>query len=161
MKQKLIGLGVAVIALVGGAVWYATGPAQAGIVKVYKSPNCGCCSKWEEHLMESGFRVESEKVEDLAAIKAAHGVARELGSCHTALIDGYVVEGHVPVKAIQKLLSERPEIAGISVPGMPIGSPGMEQGDGMDPYDVVSFDKQGKTAVFLEFGKGGKEPHPR
>lgn len=118
-------------------------------IHVYKSPTCGCCTKWEEHLQANGFTVESEKVADVAAIKAKHGVPSQLSSCHTGLIDGYVVEGHVPADTIKKLLKQKPKgITGITVPGMPIGSPGMEQGNIVERYEILTFDKSGKTTVF-------------
>lgn len=117
-------------------------------VKVYKSPTCGCCGKWVTHLRDHGFTVEVEDVADIAAIKARHGVPGSLSSCHTALVEGYVVEGHVPAGDIRRLLEERPEALGIAAPGMPVGSPGMEVGDRKDPYDVVAFDRAGKSWIF-------------
>jgi hypothetical protein len=93
-------------------------------------------------------------VEDITKLKASHGVPRQVQSCHTALVDGYVIEGHVPAADVQRLLKERPAVAGIAVPGMPIGSPGMEvEGRKPDPYDVVTFDKQGQTKVFASHNK--------
>lgn len=117
-------------------------------VTVYKSPTCGCCSKWVDHLRSNGFTVDAVDVEDVDAVKRAHGVPPALGSCHTALVGGYVVEGHVPADAITRLLRERPASAGISVPGMPAGSPGMEVPGRRDSYTIWSFDKQGKYTPF-------------
>lgn len=101
------------------------------------------------HLQDAGFTVETEEVSDadLSAIKLANGVTPELSACHTAIVDGYVVEGHVPAAAIARLLAERPDVKGVTVPGMPMGSPGME-GSRTDPYDVLTFDEQGSTTVY-------------
>jgi hypothetical protein len=119
------------------------------VVDVYKSPTCGCCSKWVEHLRASGFTVRTTDTEDVASLKASHRVPRQVQSCHTALVDGYVIEGHVPATDVQRLLAERPVITGLTVPGMPVGSPGMEVASGKtEPYDVVAFDKSGTTRVF-------------
>jgi hypothetical protein len=138
---------LAAVLLVSGAT---VGHAQTGIaVTMYKQVGCGCCSIWAEHLRKAGFKVSSMEMPDLDRVKATYGVPRSVQTCHTALIDGYVVEGHVPIDAIQKLLKERPKIAGIGVAGMPIGSPGMENGSRKDPYDVVAFDRDGKTSVYV------------
>jgi hypothetical protein len=103
-------------------------------------------------LADNGFSVTTENVEDLTAIKAKYQVPPELQSCHTAIVDGYILEGHVPVKEINRLLKERPTIAGLAVPGMPIGSPGMVvDGAAAQPYDVVAFDKAGKTEVYASY----------
>lgn len=124
--------------------------ASAAEVMVYKSPTCGCCSAWVDHLKANGFDVKVENVQDVNSIKQQQGVTRELASCHTALVDGYVVEGHVPAADIKRLLESKPAIAGLAVPGMPMGSPGME-GPTKQKYDVVSFDKDGKTKVFSSY----------
>lgn len=121
--------------------------AAASEVMVYKSPTCGCCSAWVDHLKANGFEVEVENVQNLNPIKQQHGVTRELASCHTATVDGYVIEGHVPASDIKRLLSERPAVAGLAVPGMPMGSPGME-GPRKQAYNVMSFDKSGRAEVF-------------
>ena len=114
-------------------------------IQVYKTPTCGCCVKWIDHLREAGFTVESKNLPDLSALKVANGVPRRLASCHTATIEGYVIEGHVPAKDIERLLRERPKVAGLAVPGMPLGSPGMEHPDPArhEPYDVLSFGPEG------------------
>ena len=118
-------------------------------VTVYKSPTCGCCAEWVAHLRRHGFRVKTEDLADLQPIKTRHGVPAALQSCHTALVDGFVVEGHVPADLIDRLLHERPRVVGIAVPGMPIGSPGMEvPGRPADRYRVVTFDRSGQTRVF-------------
>jgi hypothetical protein len=118
-----------------------------GVVQVYKTPTCGCCSGWVEHMREQGFVVETIDLPELSAVKAQLGVDPDLMSCHTSTVDGYVVEGHVPAGTIRKLLAERPAIAGIAAPGMPIGSPGME-GPNPESYDVVAFDRTGTRSVF-------------
>ncbi|MEZ4421975.1 MAG: DUF411 domain-containing protein [Gemmatimonadota bacterium] len=125
----------------------AAAVAAAGPMLVYKTPTCGCCSAWVDHLREAGFEVETRDLNDLSAIKADLGVDPRLQSCHTGVIDGYVVEGHVPAADIARMLSEKPEIAGLAVPGMPMGSPGME-GPRTDPYDVLSFEHDGTVSVF-------------
>ncbi len=119
-------------------------------VEVYQSPTCGCCTLWVDHLRDEGFTVNAHMVDDhrLTQIKIDAGLTRELASCHTGIVDGYVVEGHVPAEDVARMLRERPDIAGIAVPGMPIGSPGMEVGDRRDPYDVLAFDKDGNVTVY-------------
>ena len=109
----------------------------------------GCCADWAEYMKGHGFTVRIEDVTNLTAIKVENGIPPGLGSCHTALVDGYVVEGHVPVEPILRMLEERPEIAGLAVPGMPTGSPGMEvPGVPAVPYDIIAFDRAGNTAVY-------------
>ncbi|MEE9398124.1 MAG: DUF411 domain-containing protein [Methylococcales bacterium] len=120
-------------------------------VTVYKSPTCGCCSKWINHLEANGFSVVAHDVQDVNLIKTQNGLPPQLASCHTALVDGYVVEGHVPAADIKRLLTEKPDIKGVATPGMPIGSPGMEHGDRKDTFDVVAFDRQGKTSRFSHY----------
>ena len=127
--------------------------AQAGgKVSVYKTPTCGCCQKWVAHLEENGFEVSTHDMADLRSIKLMAGVQPQYASCHTAIIDGYVVEGHVPASDIKRLLTERPNIVGISVPGMPIGSPGMEHGDNRENFTVITLEKDGTEKVFSLHG---------
>lgn len=118
-------------------------------VLVYKTPTCACCNGWIEHMREAGFTVDARDVRDIMTVKMDGGVPAHMSSCHTALVDGYVVEGHVPAEHVARLLAERPEVAGIAVPGMPIGSPGME-GRNPEPYQVLSFTHDGEEAVFAE-----------
>ncbi|MEP2828186.1 DUF411 domain-containing protein [Parvibaculum sp.] len=120
--------------------------AASEILEVYKTPWCGCCTAWVDHMREAGFAVRVTEMEDLTPLKARHGVSAELASCHTALIGGYVVEGHVPASDVARLLKERPEATGLAVPGMPVGSPGMEMGDERDSYEVVLFGPAGSEA---------------
>ena len=121
-------------------------PARPSVT-VYKSPTCGCCSQWVEHMKANGFDVKALDVEDIEVPMRTYGVPSKLGSCHTAIVGGYVIEGHVPASDIQRLLEQKPAVAGLAVPGMPMGSPGME-GPRKDAYDVLSFDRQGKLEVF-------------
>lgn len=122
-------------------------------VTVYKSPTCGCCSKWEEHLTKAGFRVTSEPTNDMAAIRKRFGVPDKLMSCHTAVVDGFVIEGHVPAADVKKLLETRPAgIVGLTAPGMPSKSPGMQaEGEMPSGYDVLSFDREGNSKVFASY----------
>jgi hypothetical protein len=113
---------------------------------VYKTPTCGCCSKWVDHVKAAGFTVKTIDQSDLSEIKADLGVTKALSSCHTALVGGYVIEGHVPAADIQRLLKEHPKIAGLAAPGMPGAGPGMDTSK--DPYDVLAFDAAGKTTVW-------------
>lgn len=125
--------------------------AQAGeLVTVYKSPTCGCCEKWIEHLEQSGFTVEAHDVPNPDVVRQAKGVPSELAACHTALVNGYVIEGHVPAADVKRLLAERPPVLGLAVPGMPEGSPGME-GPHPEAYEVLAFDGQG-VEVFSSHG---------
>jgi hypothetical protein len=118
---------------------------------VYRSPTCGCCGKWLEHMKQDGFVVKDIQTEDMDAIKRQHGVPDNLKSCHTALVGGYVVEGHVPASDIRSLLEKKPAVVGVGVPGMPAGTPGMEMGGRKDPYAVVQFDKNGQATVFHDY----------
>lgn len=121
--------------------------ADAPLVRVHKLPTCGCCTAWVEHLREAGFRVEVKDADDLRAVKREAGVPLDLQACHTAFVEGYVVEGHVPAEDVRRLLEERPEVRGVAVPGMPVGSPGME-GPDPQPYDVIAFGDDGTREVF-------------
>ncbi|MFW2437857.1 MAG: DUF411 domain-containing protein [Arenicellales bacterium] len=117
------------------------------IITVYKSPTCGCCTKWVSHLEENGFKVKAIDTKDMYAVKKKAGLPFGLGSCHTATVEGYTIEGHVPASDVRRLLAERPAVKGLTVPGMPMGSPGME-GPRKDRYSVLTFDDSGKTTVF-------------
>jgi hypothetical protein len=116
-------------------------------VLVYKSPTCGCCSAWVEHLRENGFTVVTKDVTDVTEVKQTAGVPRDLFSCHTAIVEGYAIEGHVPADLIRQFLAERSGEAGLAVPGMPMGSPGME-GSRRDRYDVIAFARDGTRRVY-------------
>ena len=116
----------------------ASEAAHGAEITVYKSPTCGCCTKWVDHLRASGFNVTAHDTADMASVKAKLGVPDGMASCHTAVVSGYVIEGHVPAADIQRLLEEKPKVAGLAVPGMPMGSPGME-GSRTDKYEVLTF----------------------
>jgi hypothetical protein len=138
-------LGCSALVALAAAPGVLAQPARP-LLKVYKSPACGCCGDWEKHMRANGFRIETHAINDVAPIKRQYGVPEQLSSCHTATVDGYVVEGHVPAEDVKRLLRERPKAAGIAVPGMPIGSPGMEQGP-PEPYSTIAFDGA-KTWVY-------------
>lgn len=121
------------------------------LMVVHKTPTCGCCNAWVDHLRAAGFTVEAVDVDDTSPIAARLGVPDSLRSCHTAEIGGYAIEGHVPARDIRRLLSQRPQAAGLAVPGMPLGSPGMEMGDRRDNYEVVQFDRDGTTQTFASY----------
>jgi len=135
----------------GAAVSQPGAGAQAPGVKpqitVFKTPTCGCCSKWVEHLKDHGFDVVTQDMDDVTPVRVAKGVPAALTSCHTATVDDYVIEGHVPADLIHRLLKERPRVVGLAVPGMPAGAPGME-GPRQDPYRILTFDRAGQTTVF-------------
>lgn len=143
--------------LAGGAALAAAASALPAFaepapptITVYKTPTCGCCGKWLDHLRANGFKVVAHDVNDTGVIRARYGVPNAMASCHTALVGNYVVEGHVPADLIQRMLRERPKIAGLAVPGMVVGSPGMETGGKAQKYDVVAFTKDGKTSVYAK-----------
>ncbi len=121
------------------------------VIDVYRSPTCGCCSKWLNHLKTNGFQVRDHVTNEMSLIKERYGVSKQLASCHTGIIDGYVVEGHVPASDILSLLKKKPQAKGISVPGMPLGTPGMEVGDKKDPFKVILFGNEGKNSVFNQY----------
>lgn len=145
-RQALALIGASVAALIAKAPLAQT--ALPGVT-VSKDPNCGCCNGWVEHLRQAGFTVTANDTQDLTAIKNSAGVPKTLASCHTARVDNYVIEGHVPADAIKRLLRERPAATGLAVPGMPIGSPGMEGGT-PERYEVVLFGKDGQS-VFARY----------
>lgn len=127
-------------------------PSLAKSMTVYRDPGCGCCEQWAERARSAGYEVAVADNNDMPAIKRKFGVPAELASCHTALIGGYVLEGHVPLDQVQRLLEARPAgVKGLAVPGMPLGSPGMEMSDGSgDPFTVFAFDDAGRVSVFAE-----------
>jgi len=135
------------------AIGMTADQAFAEEVVMYKSPSCGCCSTWADTLKTNGFTVVEHKTEDMDVIKEKYGVSDNLSSCHTALIEGYIIEGHVPAADVQRLLKEKPAgVVGLTAPGMPQQSPGM-QPDMLEPknYDVLAFDKDGNTTVFSHY----------
>ena len=142
---------VLVIALFSSTV-RAEAPKPIDIT-VYRSASCSCCGKWLEHLKANNFNVKDMVMEDVLPIKQKQGITDKLASCHTALVDNYVIEGHVPANDIMKLLKSKPKVIGLAVPGMVNGSPGMEMGDHKNAYEVVSFNKDQKTAVFSSYAE--------
>ncbi|MGF1620637.1 MAG: DUF411 domain-containing protein [Rhodomicrobiaceae bacterium] len=142
---------IAICAFAGAGLIHPLHAETLPAIKVHKDPSCGCCGAWVDHLRAAGFTVAVDESSDLPALKQQLGVPAHLSSCHTAEIAGYVVEGHVPAAAISRLLKEKPVGRGLAVPGMPIGSPGMEV-EGADPeaYDVVLFGAQAES-VFARF----------
>ena len=148
-RRSLLALALTVGLTWAGSVWMAAQATAKPQMTVYKSATCGCCEKWVEHMRANGFEVKAINVDDIDKVKKERGVPDAAASCHTATVNGYLVEGHVPADAVLKMLKEKPAIAGIAVPGMPIGAPGMEMPNGQkEPYSIVSFDKAGKTAVY-------------
>lgn len=144
-RRTMIGLAIAGIAAVA-----CSRPAKAAEINVYKSPYCGCCGAWVDNLKSSGLNVVVHDLDDVTPIAKKAGVPDDARSCHTAIVNGYFVEGHVPASDIRKLLRERPKARGISVPGMPIGAPGMEQGKRKDAYATLIIDRNGSTRVFAQ-----------
>jgi hypothetical protein len=139
-----VGAGVALAA----TLFYGViGGAAAQKVTVYQTRTCGCCGKWVAHMQAAGFRVAVRHRDDLTATKREHGITPRLMSCHTAVVDGYAIEGHVPADVVRDLLRRRPAVTGLAAPGMPAGSPGME-GPIRQPYDIVAFARDGSTSVF-------------
>ena len=120
-------------------------------MQVYKTSTCGCCGKWVDHLRANGLKVTVTEVASVAEFRAKYGVPNNLASCHTGVVNGYAVEGHVPAREIKKMLDEKPKAVGLAVPGMPTGSPGMEMGYRVDPYEVLLFDKDGKSTIYGKY----------
>ena len=136
----------------GGAAMPDTSSAAGPQMTVYRSASCGCCTQWGAHIASAGFRIDDHVTEDMDAVKQERGVSSQQASCHTADVEGYVIEGHVPASAIQRLLRERPNIRGLAVPGMPMGSPGMEvPGVEAEPFEVLAIAHDGTTSVFARY----------
>lgn len=156
LNRLVVGLLVTAIALLTAFTVPATAAAANAVhpalpeLTVYRSPTCRCCGHWTDHMKAAGFSVQDIVTDDMAAVKAHYDVPEALASCHTAIVGGYVIEGHVPATDVQRLLSEEPDVLGIAAPGMPMGSPGMDMGDRVDPYTVVSFNQAGDTVIFAE-----------
>ncbi|MBK1873313.1 DUF411 domain-containing protein [Marinobacter sp. 1-3A] len=147
MKKQI--LGMALTATLGFSTpLLAAGAAQS--IHVYKSPTCGCCTDWINHLESNGFEVEVTDTHNMNRVKMEAGLSPNLASCHTAFVGDYVIEGHVPASDIHRLIADAPKASGLAVPGMPAGSPGMEMGDRKDHYQVLLFNKSGQTKVFAE-----------
>lgn len=150
--RLLILLCLVVSPLVGPAEAIAlnTSPATAtpATLTVFRSPTCGCCGDWVSHMQAAGFQIDDHITADMDTVKQTYDVSEALSSCHTALINGYVIEGHVPATDVQRLLHEKPDVVGITAPGMPMGSPGMEMGDRVDSYTVYAFTADNKVLPF-------------
>lgn len=146
-------LTVGVLGIMGStaAISHAQQKATKPDAIVYHSPDCRCCGGWMNHLKAQGFEIKDFLTPDIEAVKQKHNVPDNLTSCHTAIVDGYVIEGHVPANDIKRLLQQKPNIAGLSVPNMPVGTPGMEMGNHKDPFTVFSFDNSSKVAVFNQY----------
>ncbi len=129
----------------------ASAHAAGPVIDVYKTASCGCCRKWVEHLQANGFKVNANNVSNPTDYRQKFSISDELGSCHTARVGGYTIEGHVPAADIKRLLAEKPKAVGLAVPSMPLGSPGME-GPRKDPYDVLLVQGNGKYSVFRHYG---------
>ena len=147
MNKKYLIVAFLLGAVVTAGVLIARTSSAGQRVTVYKTPTCGCCAKWVDHLEANGFRVKVVDLADVTPMKIRYGVPADLGSCHTALVSGYFVEGHVPAEEIHRMLETGEPIAGLAVPGMPMGSPGME-GFRSDPYDIVAVEKDGGRRIF-------------
>jgi len=147
LRRLALVLGTLLLTMAGGA--------QAVSMTVWKTATCGCCKDWVTHVRAAGHEVTVQDVSRPALVerKRELGVDPGLAACHTAVVEGYVVEGHVPASDIERLLRERPDIAGIAVPGMPLGSPGMDYGDRVDPYNVIAFRADGAMRVFARHGR--------
>ena len=142
---------VAGIIILLAAATGAEAATDALKITVYRNPSCSCCGGWMDYLTTQGFQPKNVLTSDMNALKQQYGVPNDLASCHTAVINGYVIEGHIPADDIKRLLAERPTVTGIAVPEMPIGTPGMESGDVREPFTVFSFDQQGNTEAFNQY----------
>jgi hypothetical protein len=150
-RRVIVALAVAAVALPGAKLveLHAQSQQAKPLVTVYKSPTCGCCSDWMRHVEKAGFRVVGKDVGDVEPFRKRFGVPSSIVSCHTAVVEGYTIEGHVPLAALQRLMKERPKIKGIGVNGMPLNSLGMEGYGRTDPYDVIAFDEKGNKTVYM------------
>lgn len=137
--------------LIGSLAQASWAAPETPVIDVYKSPTCGCCNNWIDHLKANGFGVRSYDTDNVAQHKARLGVPPGYGSCHTAEIDGYVIEGHVPAREIKRLLKEKPRARGLVVPAMPVGSPGMEADGRKDPYKVFLVNRNGSTQTYVQY----------
>jgi len=139
------------VTLAGPALAEPDAVTELPEIHVYKTPTCGCCGKWVDHLRAYGFRVRTTDLPRLEAVKQQNGIPRELSSCHTAIVGSYVIEGHVPAADIARLLEEKPAVSGLAVPRMPLGSPGMESPNPVR-YEVLAFDSDAKVTTFATHG---------
>ena len=149
MKRRALLLGVAALPFATGLLANAASPE----VVVYKTASCGCCSGWVEHMKTAGFSVTAKDVADTTPERKRLGMPDRFAACHTASVAGYVIEGHVPAPEVRRLLEARPEAIGLAVLGMPLGSPGMEMDNRLDPYEVLLVDRRGQASVFARYPK--------
>jgi len=149
-RRVLLALGGLAVAGGGATLLLMPPPAMAGKIVVHKDPSCQCCDQWARHMRQNGFTVSVNNVEDMAAIKSGAGIPEAMESCHTAFIDGYVIEGHVPAGDVKRVLDKRPAIKGLAVPGMPQSAPGMDSPE-YEPFSVLAFDAKGVTGVFASY----------
>lgn len=149
-RRTFLSQAAALLGLVSGRRLFGfAGPGPRTPMTVYRSPSCACCAKWVDHVRANGFAATVRDEPDQDAVKDRLGVPRGVRSCHTAQVGGYLIEGHVPAADIRRLLRERPEVAGLAVPGMPVGTPGMEQpGAAPEPYEVLAFARDGATRIY-------------
>jgi hypothetical protein len=129
--------------------WTQAPMTSGTAIEIWKTPTCGCCKMWVDHMQKAGFRPTVHDLDDVSPIKRKLKVPAALQSCHTAVVGGYAIEGHVPADLVRQVLKQKPAIAGLAVPGMPMGSPGMD-GPRKDPYDVVAFEQNGRATVFAK-----------
>jgi len=151
MKRRTFLSAAAGLSVLAGVRAHAAAAWPA--VDVFKSPTCGCCGAWVEHLKAAGFDVRVNEVDDTTAARKRLGMPDAFGSCHTASVGGYVLEGHVPAQEVKRLLGAKPKAIGLAVPGMPVGSPGMEVGTRRDPYDVLLVERNGRSTVYAHYPK--------
>ena len=146
-------LATATLPLLAASPWDTPRRGHEGAreITVYGSPTCGCCKGWIDHLRAHGFEVTDVLRDDVNPTKQQLGLPQDLASCHTAVIDGYVIEGHVPADDIKRLVAEKPDLAGIAVPAMPVGTPGMEMGERKDPFAVIGFDREGRVEPYRQY----------
>ena len=156
LRLASAGFGGVLLGSVGARALGAQGSSQGALppMTVYKSAQCGCCTAWVDHVTAAGFTVRVVNTEDLNTVKREMGIPAQLASCHTVVVGSFLIEGHVPAADVKRLLAQRPRVRGLAVPGMPVGSPGMEQGSpaNYDRYDVIAFSADGSTSVFASHG---------
>lgn len=138
--------------LAAGLFFVAAASYAADTIVLYKRASCGCCGGWADHMRAAGFNVNTTVVPDPGVIRQRHGIP-DVATCHTAVVNGYAIEGHVPAREVKRLLAERPKARGLAVPKMPVGSPGMEQGGKVDPYDVFLVQADGSFQVYARYGR--------
>jgi len=151
VRRRTVLTSLATAAASGLAGLPASAKETLPAVQVFKNPTCGCCGAWVDHMKAAGFTVKVTEVDDTSVARRQHGLPDRFGSCHTAVVAGYVVEGHVHANDVKKLLAMKPVAIGLAVPGMPVGSPGMETGSRRDPYQVLLVAKDGRERVFSSY----------